>query len=106
MNTQLIALYLLTQMRNQEKTYDELSDKTGIPKSSLQRYLTGEREIPIDRFKMICDALELDACVVLGWKEPTKQEDDSAKEIAQIISSMSPQTRVLAVEVLRRFAGQ
>lgn len=58
MNTQLIALYLLTQMRNQEKTYDELSDKTGIPKSSLQRYLTGEREIPIDRFKMICDALE------------------------------------------------
>lgn len=106
MDMQLISLYLLTQMRNHDITYDDLSAKTGVPKSSLQRYLTGEREIPLDRFKTICDALELDACVVLGWKEPAKREDDYSKEIAKIISSMSPQTQALALEVLKRFAGQ
>lgn len=106
MNTKLIALHLLTQMQNQSMTYDDLSAKTSIPKSSLQRYLTAEREIPLDRFKIICDALCLDACAVLGWKKPDKQDNAPINEVAEIISCMSPETRALAIEVLKRFASQ
>lgn len=106
MNTKLIALRLLTTMQGQDSTYDELAEKTGIPKSSLQRYLTGEREIPLDRFKTICDNLGLDACEVLGWKTAEKNVDDDQKQLADIISEMTPETRNLAIAVLKRFAKQ
>ena len=39
-------------------SYGELSERTGIPKSALQRYATGQTEkIPIDRLQKIASAL-------------------------------------------------
>ena len=104
MNTKMLALFLLTEMQSKDITYDELSVKTGIPKSSLQRYLTAEREIPIDRYESICAALGLNPAETLGWKE--EQPDDFSREILDIFSRMSPHSKSLALEVLKRFADQ
>ena len=106
MNTKMIALLLIAEMQSKHITYDELRDITSIPKSSLQRYMTGEREIPLDRFKPICDALGLNACEVLGWGSESSTADETDKQVMTVISRMSPHTKALALEVLKRFANE
>ena len=39
----------------------DLSSKTGISSSTLQRYETMETNMPIDKFQIICDVLGLEA---------------------------------------------
>lgn len=49
-------------------SYAELSARTGIPKSALQRYCTGITEkIPLDRLTKIANALEVPVTYFLGW---------------------------------------
>ena len=105
MKTNLIAMYLLTDMQNKGVTYDALAAMTNIPKSSIQRNLTGDRELPMDRFELICRALNLDPAHVLGWDTKDEEEDELNKQIVSIISGLSPAEKSLAIEVLKRFAG-
>jgi len=68
MNMRDITSKLTDAFNNSRMTFEELSDKTGIPKSALHRYMTGETpKIPLDRFEIICKALDLDAAATLGW---------------------------------------
>lgn len=49
-------------------SYGELSERTGIPKSALQRYATGQTEkIPIDRLQKIASALDTTPEYLMGW---------------------------------------
>ncbi len=58
-------------------SYPELEKLTGIPKSSLQRYATGEtKKIPIDCIEKIAAATGTDPVYLMGW-------DYTAKEAAQ-----------------------
>lgn len=51
-------------------SYGELSSLTGIPKSALQRYATGETEkIPIDRIQILAKALSTTAEFIMGWEK-------------------------------------
>lgn len=53
-----------------EISYGELSDRTGIPKSALQRYATGQTEkIPIDRLERIAAAIGTSAAYLMGWED-------------------------------------
>lgn len=50
-------------------SYGDLSERTGLAKSALHRYLSGDtKKIPIDRMTAICNAIGLDAKEVLGWE--------------------------------------
>lgn len=50
-------------------SYGELSKLTGIPKSALQRYATGETEkIPISRIELMAKALHTTAAFIMGWE--------------------------------------
>ncbi|MBU5627749.1 helix-turn-helix domain-containing protein [Oscillibacter sp. MSJ-2] len=74
-----IADRLMAAMRAANTTYVELADRTGISKSALQRYATGETEkIPLDRLESIADALNVSAAHLLGWDEnnPPAQVDE------------------------------
>lgn len=63
-----IATRLAQAFADSRMTFEDLSMKTGIPKSALHRYMTGETpKIPLDRFEAICKALDLDAAETLGW---------------------------------------
>ena len=69
MDTKKIAGILWDAYTDAETTFEELSQKTGIPKSAIHRYMSGETEkIPLDRFEALCKALGLDASSILGWK--------------------------------------
>lgn len=65
-----IAGRILEIMQREKISYGELSASTGIPKSALQRYATGETEkIPIDRLEKIAKALHVDSKWLLGWED-------------------------------------
>lgn len=64
----VISERLLQLLTEKNVSYGELSKVTGIPKSALQRYATGETEkIPIERIKQIAKALDVSAGYLLGW---------------------------------------
>lgn len=49
-----ISKRILETITCKDISYGDLSDKTGIPKSALQRYATGQTEkIPIDRLEKL-----------------------------------------------------
>lgn len=61
---------LATAMRGKKVSIRELSERTGIPKSAIQRYTSGETDkIPIDRMKLMAEALDIDPAYVMGWSE-------------------------------------
>lgn len=61
---------ILSILLNKEISYGELSDRTGIPKSALQRYATGQTEkIPIDRLEKIANAIGTSAAYLMGWED-------------------------------------
>lgn len=63
-----IAQRIIEAMRKADLSYGELSKITGIPKSALQRYATGETEkIPLDRIDAIAKATNVAAAYLLGW---------------------------------------
>ena len=58
---------ILNLITTKDLSYGELSQLTGIPKSALQRYATGETEkIPADRLELIAQVLGTTAAALLG----------------------------------------
>ena len=64
-----ISKRILSIIMEKDISYGELSEKTGIPKSALQRYATGQTEkIPIDRLQIIASALGSTPEYLMGWE--------------------------------------
>lgn len=60
-------------------SYPELSKLTGISKSSLQRYATGEtKKIPIDCIEKIAQATNTDSRYLMCWEDEQPQDDLTA----------------------------
>ena len=72
-----IAEKLLAAFNASPYSYGDLSKQTGIPKSALQRYITGDTgKIPMDRLRIICEKLGLDTAELLGWEKPKEEHQD------------------------------
>ena len=74
---------ILNLILSKDLSYAELSNLTGIPKSALQRYATGETEkIPADRLELIAKALGTTTASLLGQSganSPAAISDDDIK---------------------------
>lgn len=65
-----ISNRILEILLSKDISYGELSKQTGIPKSALQRYATGETEkIPIDRLEKIAIAIGTTTSHLMGWSD-------------------------------------
>ncbi len=54
-------------------SYQTLSEKVGISKSTLQRYETGYiKNMPVDKLEDIAKALDISPSYLMGWDEPAK----------------------------------
>lgn len=74
-----VSSKLLEAFRNSDFSYGELTKATGITKSALHRYLSGQTpNIPLDRLELICAALDIDTAELLGW---VKNEQENEKEL-------------------------
>lgn len=64
---------LRESVENSGFSYVELEKKTGIAKSSIQRYVSGTtKKIPIDAVQAISKAVGVPAEYILGWENPNK----------------------------------
>lgn len=63
---------IMQRIRDRRKelgmSYQDLSNKTGISKSSLQRYETGFiKNMPLDKLKIMASALQCSPSYLMGW---------------------------------------
>lgn len=67
---------ILEAIKNSGYSYGELSELTGIPKSALQRYATGETtKVPIDRIELIAKYTRVSSTYLMGWDEGIETTD-------------------------------
>ena len=73
-----------------ELSYQDLSDATGISKSTLQRYETGFiKKVPINQMEVLARALHVTPAYLMGWEEPaplslSQQEETLIKKYRQL----------------------
>lgn len=80
-----VSKRILDILSAKEISYGELSSKTGIPKSALQRYATGQTEkIPIDRLETIAKAIGTTATYLMGWETENHKTIPDAPNIRQL----------------------
>lgn len=95
-----ISKRILETIMRKDISYGDLSDKTGISKSALQRYATGQTEkIPIDRLEKIASAIGVTTSFLMGW--------DSANEVTAkkiIPAGFSPMPETVLVPRIGRIA--
>lgn len=73
-----------------EYSYGELSKITGIPKSAIQRYVTGETEkIPLDRLEKMAAALGVSSSYLMGWDDPVLTDAERDAEMAALLDTLS-----------------
>lgn len=61
-----------TRREELNMSYQTLSEKVGISKSTLQRYETGYiKNMPVDKLENIAKALNVSPSYLMGWDEPT-----------------------------------
>lgn len=73
-----ISEKLLNILSEKEISYGDLAEKTGIPKSALQRYATGQTEkIPIDRLQIIASAIGTTPEYLMGWSTDASNDANS-----------------------------
>ncbi len=74
---QAIAARIAAQMERQHISYGELAQATGLSKSTLQRYATGEtRKIPADSLASIAAALGVSTAALLGDDAALVHDDE------------------------------
>lgn len=79
-----ISQRLYELITNNNISYGELSKLTGIPKSALQRYATGETEkIPISRIELMAKALHTTAAFIMGWENNDYYSNLKSPEITE-----------------------
>lgn len=80
----------------------DLSVKTGISPSTLQRYETMETNIPLDKFQIICNVLDLKADELLGDKKNSQNQVKTAARDKKVFDKYSKldETKRKIVEAL------
>lgn len=78
-----ISQRLLSVITNSKLSYADLEKKTGIAKSSIQRYANAKtKKIPIDVVKLIADATNSSAAWIMGWSnEESFKINDTISDI-------------------------
>ncbi len=78
-----ISTKILKLINEKDLSYGELSKRTKIPKSALQRYATGDTpKIPLERLEIIANALNVTPAYLMGW-----EENDSAPDSKEPVDS-------------------
>lgn len=68
MDKTIVSRRLLSTIEEKGMSYGEVAKLTGIPKSAVHRYSTGETvKIPIDRIESMAAVLGVSAAYLMGW---------------------------------------
>lgn len=82
-------------------SYQDLSEKTGLSKSTLQRYETGAiKNMPIGKLEIIAKALEVSPIYLMGWEKQIKELNDNEKQILELYNNLDSDGKKVALEML------
>ena len=99
-----IAQRVLNIMAEKKISYGELSKATGVPKSALQRYATGETDkIPIDRLELIAAALGVNTEYLVGWEDAQPILSNDAQHIGVLYDRADDVDKMLTHNVLDKY---
>lgn len=77
-NIDQIAKRMKEQREKEKLSFQDLADRTGLSKSTLQRYETGGiKNIPLDKLQVLSDGLNCSREYLLGWDRPIDSWDES-----------------------------
>ena len=83
-------------------SYAELEKKTGISKSALQRYASGNtKKIPIEAEEKIALALGVSASFIMGWEKamPVVNKDD--EQLIEMFDKLDEQGKDYILKFMR-----
>jgi transcriptional regulator with XRE-family HTH domain len=87
----------------QNLSYQDLADKTGISKSTLQRYETGFiKNLPIDKLEILANALNTTPGYLMGWEIDSTDSSLNYKTIKHPEDAM---TFILKQPMLMAYGG-
>ena len=83
-------------------SYQDLADKTGISRSTLQRYETGAiKNLPIDKFELIANALNVSAVKLMGLENTEPNISKEQQLINTISNYLNENSKVTLSEIKR-----
>lgn len=92
-------------------TLIEVEQRTGIKKSSMQRYMSGKTgKIPLDAIEKLADLFGVTGAYLMGWDEeessPSKLElTEGEEELLRLFRLIPDERQKVILETLRVFAG-
>lgn len=87
-------------------SFGEVSNITGIPKSAIHRYVTGNTpKIPITRLEQLAEVFGVSAAYLMGWEEPTDKteqqtDDELDKEIIEGYSRLDDDGKKIVSDLI------
>lgn len=100
-----ISERIMRTIKRKNISYGELSNMTGIAKSALQRYATGETEkIPLPRLEKIADALCVNAAYLMGWEESLEDNVPGAEDNIPGAENIIPMPKMNTVPLVGTIA--
>lgn len=71
-------------------SYQDLADKTGLSKSTLQRYETGAiKNMPLDKLGVLAKALNVSPAYLMGWEESVTNNDKEDTKKTTLLSNFN-----------------
>lgn len=96
-----IALKLKNRRTELGLSLEALSDKTGLSKSTLQRYETGGiANIPLDKLEILSNALNLSVSEFLDLKKDEYEENPIIRTVARNMQELSLEDQKKAKEMI------
>ncbi len=97
-----IAERLLKLINDNDVSYGELSKQTGIPKSAIQRYATGEtQKIPITRIELLAKALHSNAAYLMGWDDNPESKSLN-EQIVELMDDLTDEQKNAIIEFVKQ----
>ncbi|MGF0095172.1 LexA family protein [Peptoniphilus sp. SGI.035] len=76
-------------------SYQDMAEKTGLSKSTLQRYITGDiRNLGLDKLEILAKALEVSPSYLMGW------EDENNEPILENIPGIITPVKMKKIPIL------
>lgn len=92
---ELITKRLKQAIDDSGLSFVQLAERTGIPKSTLQRWATGQiKRIPVDSISVIASVVGVSAKWIMGWDEP--RQAIQAHSVVPIVGKIPAGYPVLA----------
>lgn len=80
-------------------SYQDMSEKTGLSKSTLQRYITGDiRNLGLDKLEILAKALDVTPSYLMGW------EDENNEPILENIPGIITPIKMKRIPILGTIA--